>query len=233
MASARCARLCGPATFIILIAVLGRGASSTVFSVFNVLLLRPLPFHEPQNLYRMKNGYGPGLFGETTQVNARWNLGELHAERHRGHLQLLTGGNSKLTGAGEAERLTWRGSPCHTELLSLAPSAAGGWPQLYGGGGQVQRPTGHPLEATPPGNAGSVSDPRIAGKALTLNERPVTVIGVLPETFDYATIFTPGQRVDGYSALPMTQEINRQGNTITMLPPAPAREPRWKPSAPK
>src|SRR5580692_12394265 len=40
----------GFTTFVILIAGLGIGASSTIFSVVNAVLLRPLPFHDPKRL---------------------------------------------------------------------------------------------------------------------------------------------------------------------------------------
>ena len=55
----------GFATFTILIAGLGIGASSTVFSVVNALLLRPLPFRDPgkqpgsyPHLFYSINAYG-------------------------------------------------------------------------------------------------------------------------------------------------------------------------------
>src|SRR5215472_9085557 len=40
----------GFATFAVLIVGLGVGASSTVFSVVNTLLIRPLPFQDPDRL---------------------------------------------------------------------------------------------------------------------------------------------------------------------------------------
>src|SRR3984885_2267277 len=46
----------GFTAFTILIAGLGIGASSTVFSVVNALLLRPLPFHDPGRLVWITNG---------------------------------------------------------------------------------------------------------------------------------------------------------------------------------
>ncbi|MEI9975860.1 MAG: hypothetical protein WDO73_29660 [Ignavibacteriota bacterium] len=58
----------GFATFAILIVGLGIGASSTLFSVVNALLLRPLPFHDPQRLVWVTNYDVAGLSGQTTQV---------------------------------------------------------------------------------------------------------------------------------------------------------------------
>ena len=45
----------GFTTFVILIAGIGIGASATIFSVVNALLLRPLPFHDPDRLVWIAN----------------------------------------------------------------------------------------------------------------------------------------------------------------------------------
>src|SRR5204863_1790057 len=66
----------GFATFAILIAGLGIGASSTVFSVVNTLLLRPLPFDRPQQLVWIANHQTAGLSGQTTQVGHMLDLRE-------------------------------------------------------------------------------------------------------------------------------------------------------------
>ena len=58
----------GFTTFAILIVGLGIGASSTVFSVVNTLLLRPLPFPDSGRLVWVANGDTSGLSGQTTQV---------------------------------------------------------------------------------------------------------------------------------------------------------------------
>lgn len=59
----------GFAVFAILIVGLGIGASSTVFSVLNTLLLRPLPFRDSGRLVWVANHDTAGLSGQTTQVN--------------------------------------------------------------------------------------------------------------------------------------------------------------------
>ena len=65
----------GFATFVILIAGIGIGASSTVFSVVNALLLRSLPFRDSGRLVWMSND---GQNGEewNTQVSQFLDLRE-------------------------------------------------------------------------------------------------------------------------------------------------------------
>src|SRR5689334_1640523 len=63
-------------TFAVLIVGLGIGASATVFSVVNVLLLRPLPFSDPERLVWIANKDTAGLSGQTTQVGALLDLRE-------------------------------------------------------------------------------------------------------------------------------------------------------------
>ena len=53
----------------IAIIALGIAASATVFSVANALLVRPLPFRDPNHLVWIANGTHGGLSGQTMQVN--------------------------------------------------------------------------------------------------------------------------------------------------------------------
>src|SRR3954463_15673377 len=55
----------GFAIFAVAIAGLGIGASATVFSVLNTLLLRPLPFTNPERLLWVPNQDPPRLVRET------------------------------------------------------------------------------------------------------------------------------------------------------------------------
>ena len=63
--------------FAILIVGLGVGASTTVFSVVNALLLRPLPFEDPNRLVWIANGDSENLSSQTVQVD---NLLELREQ---------------------------------------------------------------------------------------------------------------------------------------------------------
>src|SRR5262245_62407648 len=66
----------GFAAFAILIVGLGIGGSVTVFSVVHTLLLRPLPFAEPDRLVWIANFDTAGLSGQTTQVGHMLDLRE-------------------------------------------------------------------------------------------------------------------------------------------------------------
>jgi len=57
-------------------------------------------------------------------------------------------------------------------------------------------------------------DKLVIGRLLILNNSPTTVVGVLPPTFDFAAIFTPGSEVDVIQPFPLTPETARWGNTI-------------------
>ena len=61
------------------------------------------------------------------------------------------------------------------------------------------------------------SDPNIVGKAISLNNKPVTVIGVMPHEFDFASVFSPSSRIEVYKAFPLTKETDRWGNTLSII----------------
>src|SRR5581483_4954395 len=94
----------GFTAFAILIAGLGIGASSTVFSVVNAILLRPLPFRDPARLVWISNGDD----WTASQTEHFADLRELN--RSFSDLAGWSGfyfpGDRQLTGAGEPERLT-------------------------------------------------------------------------------------------------------------------------------
>ena len=92
----------GFTAFTILIAGLGIGASSTVFSVVNALLLRPLPFRDPGRLVFITNGDD----WTDTQAEHYSDLRELN--QSFSDLAGFAGwgvGDRQLTGTGEPERL--------------------------------------------------------------------------------------------------------------------------------
>ncbi|MBV9759421.1 MAG: ABC transporter permease [Acidobacteriaceae bacterium] len=208
----------GFATFAILIIALGIGASSTVFSVLNTLLIQPLPFKDPASLVWIANRtvQEGDLSGETVQVG---RLMDLRARNRSfsdiaGYFAFYGVGDSKLTGNGEPERLS--AVPVSQNFFPLL----GVQPQLgrlfsaeeckFNGPHTVL--LSHGLWARR-----FASDPAIVGKAITLDDTPATVVGVLPASFDFASVFAPGTHIDLFSPFPLTQETDRWGNTLALV----------------
>src|SRR5258707_2703991 len=110
--------------FAIAIAGLGIGASSTVFSVVNALLLRPLPFADPERLVWIANHDTSGLSGQTTQVGYMLDLRERTQSMSAvaGYFAFYGVGDNLLSGRGEPERLSGvPGSDNFVDVLGVQP----------------------------------------------------------------------------------------------------------------
>src|SRR6202043_2311204 len=60
------------------------------------------------------------------------------------------------------------------------------------------------------------ANPAIVGQAITLNDQAVTVVGVVPNTFDFGSVFSPGLKVDFY--VPAIMDFWRTwGNTLALV----------------
>ena len=60
------------------------------------------------------------------------------------------------------------------------------------------------------------ADPAIVGKAVELNGIPITVVGVLPASFDFGAVFSPGAKVDLFTPLDL-DKARDWGNIVTLL----------------
>jgi predicted permease len=203
----------GFATFVILIAGLGIGASSTIFSVVNALLLRPLPFREAGRLVWIQNGEH-----YSTQVGHFLDLRDRNQSFSdlAGWAGFYGVGDSKMTGTGEPERLT---SVPVTQsffaLLGVQPAIGRSFTAE-----ECQGRFGAPPAALLTHGFWQrrfASGPGVVGRKLTLNNRPVLVVGVLPASFDFASVFAPGTVIDAFIPWPLTEETNRRGNTTAIV----------------
>ena len=213
------------AIFAILIVGLGIGASCTIFSVLNTLLLRPLPFRDPANLVWIKNNPSvdaKNLSGQTIQVNYLRSLRERTKSFSEvgAYFAFYGIGDDKLIGQGEPERFT--DVPVSLNFFPML----GVEPML---GRQF---TADEASSFQPGTAaqpGAVmlcfalwqrrfnSDPHIVGRTINLNGQLDLIVGVLPASFDFGSVFVPGTKVDLYSPFPMNDQTNRWGNTMAAV----------------
>jgi predicted permease len=206
----------GFAVFAVLIAALGIGASATVFSVVNTLLLRPLPFAQPSELVWIANSEVPGLSAQTTQVGYLLDLRQKTQTMSAiaGYFAFYGVGDSLLSGRGEPERLS--GVPVSEnffEVLGVTPFLGRSFnaqESAWNGPKAVMLTHGLWLRRFS-------GDPTIVGTSVVINDDPHTVVGVLPASFDFASVFAPGSRFDVYFPFPLSPETNRWGNTMAMI----------------
>ncbi|HEV7703209.1 MAG TPA: ABC transporter permease, partial [Gemmatimonadaceae bacterium] len=200
----------------IAIIALGIGASATVFSVADALLVRPLPFREPDQLVWMANGKSGGLSGQTAQVNHLVQLHELDRSFAdiAGYFAFYGIGDANLVRNGDAIRLS--SVPVTQNFFPML----GVQPEL-GRSFTAQESAADPTNVVMLSHAiwrsEFASDPSIVGKSITLNNMPETVVGVLPPTFDFGSVFAPGTRIDLFVPFPLTEANDRQGNTLALI----------------
>ena len=203
----------GFTAFTILIAGLGIGASSTVFSVVNAMLLRPLPFHEPRRLVSIANGAYPAMptehYADLRELNRSFS--DL-----AGWSGFYFPGDKELTGAGEPERIT--AVPVTGNLLPML-----GVEPAIGRAFTTDECQGR--YSAPPAMLLSYrfwrrrfnSDSSVVGQKLTLNNQPVTIVGVMPASFDFASIFAPGVPVDIFIPWPVKDRAKPGGNIMKVI----------------
>jgi predicted permease len=61
------------------------------------------------------------------------------------------------------------------------------------------------------------ADPNIVGRQIIVNNRPVPVVGVLPASFDFDSVFAPGANIDLLTPMPLTKETAMWNNTLFVL----------------
>ena len=197
----------------LLILGLGIGANIAVFSLVNTILLRPLPFSDPRRLVWIQ---GParesGLSGVTYSVDG------FEAYQQRNHALESVTAYMPFYGPSDY-KLTGRGEPLPVSGVSVACN-------FFGTLG-IQPMLGRLFTTDECRRNGSravmlsyfywkaqfAGDPSIVGQAITLNNAPVTVAGVLPSTFDFGSVFAPGTKMDVLVPAIM-DEMRSWGNTL-------------------
>ena len=178
----------GFAAIAILTLALGIGANTALFSVVNGVLLNPLPFPEPDQLYavyyttpafeRSSVSY-PNFLDWQKQNHSLSALGAFRAE------------DLNLTGSGEPERL-------HGHMISSEFFPALGLPPLLG---RNFRPEEDKVGAGPVAIIGDGlwkrkfgQSPEVLGKSISLNGETYTIVGVFPgrmPVMSASDVYTP------------------------------------------
>ncbi len=164
---------------VILSLALGIGGTTTVFSMINAVLLRPLPYQHPERLvYVWEQSPQHDNYRVSASTFLDWQQQSQGFER----LALIQETSLTLVEANQPERIdVGRVSAGFFDLLGV-PAAMG----------RTFQPSDDRAGATPVVVLSDAlwarrfgRDPRIIGKTIMLGEESHTVIGVLPSTFFY------------------------------------------------
>ncbi|MBA2502807.1 MAG: ABC transporter permease [Pyrinomonadaceae bacterium] len=184
----------GITAVVVLVLALGIGANTTIFSVVNAVLLRPLPYEDPDRLVRLSED-SPQVpemsisypnFLDWREQNGVFS--SIAAMQFR---------SLNLIGVNEPERLPGRAvSAQFFDVLGVKPALGRSFMA------EEDRPGANRVCIVSDGlwKRRFGSDPSLVGKQLTLSDQSYTVIGVLPSSYRFGTptdIFVPiGLRAD-------------------------------------
>jgi predicted permease len=202
----------------VLILALGIGANVAVFSVVNTLLLRPLPFPNAQELVWIapppqKCGLSCATY--STDAYDEFRMYSRSYQDVTGYFAFSSPGNLNLT-LGNSAPIPATG----IDVIANFFNVLGVQPAM----GRLFTPA-DALDGAPPVIVLSDAwwrrqfnaDPQIIGKAFDINGRQTTVIGVLPPTFDFGAVFSPGAKVDAITPLDLYGPPREWGNIITLI----------------
>ncbi|HEX2252448.1 MAG TPA: ABC transporter permease [Thermoanaerobaculia bacterium] len=190
---------------ILVMLAVGVGLSTAFFSVVHGVLLRPLPYAEPDRLVMLFEdnpvqgwshlGTSPPNFGDYRR-NARSLAG----------LAAATGATVNLTGSGDPERLSGaRVTAGFFEVLGVEPALGRTFSV------EEDRPGTAPVVVLSHGlwRERFGADPAILGRTVTFDDGPVTVVGVMGPGFRH-----PGDREPGATRfwLPLAESLEESGN---------------------
>src|SRR5882724_7074120 len=201
------------AAVAVLTLALGIGACTAMFSVVHAVLLRPLPFKEPERLVWIENVGSGGLSARTTRVDnfLEWRAQNNSFEELAAYFAFFDYSRYTLIGSGEPRRL--RGVGISKNFLAIL-----GVQPLLGRGFTDEECVWNGRKAAMLSHAfwrqNFASDPKIVGRSITLNGDPTEIVGVLPPSFDFDSVFAPGTEVELLLPFPLTEETARWGNTI-------------------
>jgi putative ABC transport system permease protein len=170
----------GFAAVAVLTLALGIGANTAIFSVVENVLLRPLPYPQPESLVQIWNTYppqapraalSPGDYADWREQNASFS-------EMGGYAQISQGFN--LTGEGEPQRVLGSYASAGLFPMLAVHLAAGRYfvPEEDRAGSSPVVMLSHRLWQSRFGG-----DPAVVGRTITLDNQRYTVTGVLPADF--------------------------------------------------
>jgi predicted permease len=200
----------------VLTLALGIGANIVVFSVVDTILLRPLPFHDAEQLAWITGNNGEGGLSDTAYRVDWWQAYKRNNQSMQnvtGFVPYLSSGETKLMNYGDPKPMngvwvlddffqTLGVQPALGRLFTHDEGIKGGRPVM--------------LLAYPFWRTQFHGDPNILGQSITLGKNAYTVVGVMPESFDFGAVFAPGSKMD-YFIPAIPENMANWGHVLAMV----------------
>jgi predicted permease len=193
-------------TVVALIALmLAIGVNTTIFSLVNAVLLRALPFRNPEQLVSV---YKPAADGGLPGIAAYQYLAWHEKQTTFEDLAAFSDNSFNLTGLGEPERISCaQVSASLFNTLGVQPVTG----RVFAG--EEDRPGANNVAIVSEGfwQRRYGRDGSIIGKSLTLNDKPYTIVGVMPAGFRF-----PGE-FDIWLPLALDREKEFHSDYFTLI----------------
>ena len=201
----------------VLILALAIGANIAVFSVVNTILLRPLPFPDAHQLTWIappptKCGLSCATY--STDAYDEFRAGSRSYQDVTGYFAFSSADNLSLNLGGAPITAT------SIDVIQNFFKVLGVQAQM----GRVFTPDDARNGAAPVVLLTNAwwrrqfnGDKNIVGRAFDINGQQTTVIGVLPASFDFGSVFAPGTKVDAITPLNLYGPPRDWGNIITLI----------------
>ncbi|HLW99913.1 MAG TPA: ABC transporter permease [Candidatus Acidoferrales bacterium] len=175
---------------VVLTVMLAIAANTTIFSVVNSVLIRPLPYRSPNRLVQVaeKNDkLNLPNFGASVLNFLSWREQSQSFEA----LGAVGFNNFTLTGTGDPEQLSGNLiSPALTRLMGIAPLLGRDFTD------DEEKPNSPPVAMIGEGlwNRRFGADPAVIGRTVNLNGAPTTIVGIAPAALNLLAggdVYTP------------------------------------------
>jgi predicted permease len=196
----------------VLTLALGVGANTAIFSIVNAVLLRPLPYPDPDRLVRIYfNEPGVGL------RDVRFSKPEMDDLETRAgvfeDVSPIYEGSENLTGTKQPERVEGvNTSFSYFSMLGVIPQMG----RLYGPQDFVPGFAPEAVISDGLWRRAYGADPNVLGRSIRIDNDPLTIIGVLPREFRHPGPTTSGDAevfgAGGFSGDPFPPPI--RGNRV-------------------
>ena len=163
---------------VVLTLALGIGANSAIFSVVNAVLLRPLPYHEPERIAVARETYGEGAVGTVSGPNfLDWRARNRVFERLSAYRMRF----ATVLGDGDPEEVAAAMvTSDFFEMLGVPPATGRGF-----AAGEDQGVGRVAVLSDGFWRTRYAADPAAIGRTLTLGGTPYTIVGIAPASMTF------------------------------------------------